>query len=69
MTEYQRIEYRIGSDGKVTERVLNGRDDRCVVSTNELETALGEVEQREYLPEYRESENAVTATVSQSQPS
>jgi Protein of unknown function (DUF2997) len=54
MAEYQRIEYRIGPDGKVVETVLGATGDRCVSTTAGIEQALGEVETREYLPEYDE---------------
>jgi hypothetical protein len=50
MAEYQRIEYRIGPDGKVVETVLGATGDRCVTTTAAIEQALGEVETREYLP-------------------
>jgi len=52
MARYQRIEYTIGKDGKVTERVLDGSGTECVASTESLEAALGTVERRELLPEY-----------------
>lgn len=52
MAEYQKIEYRIGKDGKVTETVLNGKGETCVLATEGLERSLGEVESRDLLPEY-----------------
>jgi Protein of unknown function (DUF2997) len=58
MAEYQRIEYRIGPDGKVVETVLGATGDRCVSTTAAIEQALGEVETREYLPEYEAGELA-----------
>jgi hypothetical protein len=54
MSEYQKIEYLIGKDGKVTERVISGSGEACVSSTSGVEAALGEVENRELLPEYYE---------------
>ncbi|UBF25557.1 DUF2997 domain-containing protein [Kovacikia minuta CCNUW1] len=70
MAEYQKIEYRIGKDGKVTETVLDGKGETCLLVTEGLERSLGEVESRELLPEYDgDAENAVgiDAVTSQSQ--
>jgi microcompartment protein CcmL/EutN len=52
MTDYQRIEYRISKDGKITETVMGAIGDGCTAVTQAIEQALGEVEQRELLPEY-----------------
>jgi Protein of unknown function (DUF2997) len=52
MADYQKIEYRIGLDGKVTETVLNGKGETCLLATEGLERSLGEVESRDLLPEY-----------------
>ena len=52
MAEYQKIEYRIAPDGKVTETVLNGQGNSCTLATESLEQSLGQVESRELLPEY-----------------
>ncbi|MBL1178685.1 DUF2997 domain-containing protein [Pantanalinema sp. GBBB05] len=60
MAEYQKIEYRIGKDGKVTETVLNGKGETCILATEGLERSLGEVESRDLLPEYADDpEHAV----------
>jgi hypothetical protein len=56
MAEYQRIEYRIGKDGKIIETVLNGSGPDCTQTTAQLEQALGQVESRELLPQYYETE-------------
>jgi hypothetical protein len=56
MAEYQKIEYRIGKDGKVIETVLDATGTHCTLATANLEEALGEVESRELLPEYYETE-------------
>ncbi|HEY9622578.1 MAG TPA: DUF2997 domain-containing protein [Crinalium sp.] len=66
MAEYQKIEYRIGKDGKVTETVLNASGDRCTLTTEGIENALGQVESRELLPEYYEDENRLTVEEQQS---
>jgi hypothetical protein len=67
MAEYQKIEYRIGKDGKVTETVLNGQGESCVLATETMEEALGKVELREMLPEYEgDQDNSLTIDQSQS---
>ncbi|WP_310484411.1 DUF2997 domain-containing protein [Chamaesiphon sp. VAR_48_metabat_403] len=54
MAEYQKIEYRIGKDGKVTETVINGSGETCTLATQDIEASLGKVESREILPEYHD---------------
>ena len=54
MAEYQKIEYRIGKDGKVTETVINGNGETCTLATEDIEASLGKVESRELLPEYND---------------
>ncbi|MEH1936654.1 MAG: DUF2997 domain-containing protein [Nostoc sp.] len=54
MAEYQKIEYRIGKDGKITETVSNASGSSCTSTTSGIEKALGEVENQELLPEYYE---------------
>jgi len=60
MAEYQRIEYQIGKDGKITERVIDASGNSCLQPTQLLEEALGEIESRELLPEYYEGEEILT---------
>lgn len=70
MANYQRIEYRIGKDGKVTETVLNGTGEHCTLATKDLEQSLGKVESRDLLPEYYEDPDSaigVDAVTEQSQ--
>jgi Protein of unknown function (DUF2997) len=62
MAEYQRIEYRIGQDGKVTETVIGVTGEACTAATIGIEAAIGAVEAREYRPEYYEGEALVAAT-------
>lgn len=58
MAQYQRIEYRIGKDGKIKETVIDGSGASCTEATAPIESALGEVENKELLPEYyQDSEN------------
>lgn len=56
MAEYQKVEYRIGKDGKVTETVINASGSSCTATTLNIEEALGEVESQDLLPEYYEGE-------------
>lgn len=61
MAEYQQIEYQIGKDGKITETVLGGSGTSCTTATETLEAALGNIEQRELLPQYYEEAEVVTS--------
>jgi Protein of unknown function (DUF2997) len=60
MAEYQKIEYRIAKDGKITETVIGGSGTNCTSATSKIEGALGEVEKQELLPEYYEGEENIT---------
>ncbi len=60
MAEYQRIEYRIGKDGKVTETVIGATGTGCVEATAAIEAGLGNVDTRELLPEYAAPTHADT---------
>lgn len=60
MAEYQKIEYRIGKDGKIIETVLNASGSSCTNTTQGIEQALGEVSSQELLPQYYEGEENVT---------
>lgn len=60
MAEYQKIEYRIGKDGKIVETVLNASGESCLNTTKGIEQALGEVSSQELLPEYYEGEENLT---------
>ncbi|MBD2269252.1 DUF2997 domain-containing protein [Anabaena sp. FACHB-1391] len=66
MAEYQKIEYRIGKDGKVVERVLNVTGSSCVETTKGLEKSLGEIESQELLPEYYQDDELITISENQS---
>lgn len=66
MAEYQKIEYRIGKDGKIVERVLNVTGSSCVETTKGLEKSLGQIESQELLPEYYEGEENINIAESQS---
>ncbi|WP_445627597.1 DUF2997 domain-containing protein [Nostoc sp. DSM 114167] len=66
MAEYQKIEYRIGKDGKITETVIGASGASCTSTTSGIEDALGDVETQELLTEYYEGEENVTGTEQQS---
>jgi len=55
MSQYQRIEYLIGKDGKIVERAIDISGSECVAITAEIESNLGKVETRELLPNYYEN--------------
>jgi hypothetical protein len=65
MAEYQKVEYRIGKDGKITETVINASGASCTQTTAPLEDALGKVEDRELLPEYYQGEENLTDSETQ----
>ncbi len=65
MAEYQKIEYRIGKDGKIIETVLNASGSSCTETTAAIEQALGQVEAREFLPEYHASDETLVVTATQ----
>ena len=60
MAEYQKIEYRIGKDGKIIETVINASGSSCTNTTKGIEQALGEVSTQELLPDYYEREEELT---------
>jgi Protein of unknown function (DUF2997) len=57
VAEYQKVEYQIAKDGKVTETVINGSGESCTLATEALEKSLGRVESRKLLPEYDDGGN------------
>jgi len=61
MAKYLKIEYLIAPDGKVTEKVLNASGDECLKNTAAIELELGQVEKRELLPEYYESDDVLVS--------
>jgi len=60
MTDYQRVEYRIGKDGKIIETVLNGSGTTCTNLTSEIEHAIGTIESQILLPEHYEGDEFLT---------
>ncbi|WP_353931989.1 DUF2997 domain-containing protein [Okeanomitos corallinicola TIOX110] len=65
MAEYQKIEYRIGKDGKIVERVFNATGSSCVETTKSLEQSLGEIESQELLPAYYQDDEIITTSENQ----
>ncbi|TVP59751.1 MAG: DUF2997 domain-containing protein [Nodularia sp. (in: Bacteria)] len=66
MAEYQKIEYRIGKDGKIVEKVLNVTGSSCVSTTKGIENSLGEIESQELLPEYYQGDELISSSETQS---
>jgi hypothetical protein len=66
MTEYQKIEYRIGKDGKIVEKVLNATGSSCIEATKQVEKSLGEIESQELLPEYYQEDESISISDIQS---
>jgi hypothetical protein len=67
MAEYQRIEYIIGKDGKVTEKVIDGAGNSCLSTTSAIEADLGQVSDRRLLPEYYEEPNQIEQETEENQ--
>jgi hypothetical protein len=63
--EMDELEITIDKDGNVTVKVVDGKGDRCVKLTRDLEIALGLVEARDLQPEYYEDEDDVETGVEQ----
>ncbi|MDJ0724676.1 MAG: DUF2997 domain-containing protein [Prochloraceae cyanobacterium] len=59
MAEYRKVEYRIGKNGKITEKVIDGTGENCLETTETIEKDLGKIENRELLPEYYENEDNI----------
>lgn len=57
MSQYQKVEYRIGKDGQITETVLNAEGPSCTANTSGMEVALGTVVHQDLLPEYYTEES------------
>lgn len=55
MSQYQRIEYLVGKDGKIVERAIDISGSECVAITADIESNLGKVETRQLLPNYYET--------------
>lgn len=62
MTKYLQIEYLIAPDGKITERVINGSGSECL-NTAAIESELGEIVERKFLPSYYDEDLAVSQDI------
>lgn len=67
MAEYQKIEYRIGKDGKIIETVINASGSSCTSTTSGIEQALGDIETQQLLPEYYAEEELTSEKTSLTQ--
>lgn len=67
MAEYQKIEYRIGKDGKIVETVIDGAGTSCTEATAGIEQALGKVETQELLPAYYEATEESIESIEETQ--
>ncbi len=68
MAEYQKIEYRIGKNGKIIETVLEGvTGQQCTEMTEGIESALGTVEEQELLSAYYENPDTLQEVEEQTQ--
>lgn len=67
MAQYQKIEYRINHDGKITETVMGGIGSSCTETTSGMEKALGQIESQELLLDYYQEEEDLINEQRQSQ--
>ena len=54
--EYQTIEIKIDKTGKVFLEVSGAKGKQCLALTKDLEEVLGEVEKRDFKPEYNDED-------------
>jgi hypothetical protein len=62
MAEYQKVEYLIGKDGKITEKVIDASGASCTQTTQGVEKALGVIDSQELLPEYYQDDQDLNNT-------
>ncbi len=65
MAQYQKVEYIIGTDGKITERVIGASGSSCTQTTKEVEGALGKIDSQELLSEYYETDENLSTSETQ----
>ena len=56
MSDMDELEIKIDEDGNVSIKVLNGKGEKCVELTRELEEALGLVDKRALTDDYYQEE-------------
>tara|TARA_Y100001970_G_scaffold192079_1_gene233445 strand:- start:97 stop:318 length:222 start_codon:yes stop_codon:yes gene_type:complete len=52
MTRQQTLKFTIRQDGRVTEEVIGATSNECVELTREIDNKLGELETRQFKPEF-----------------
>ena len=52
MTTQQTLKFTIRQDGRVTEEVMGATSNECVELTREIDNKLGELETRQFKPEF-----------------
>ena len=52
MPRQQTLKFTIRQDGRVTEEVMGATSNECVELTREIENKLGELETRQFKPEF-----------------
>ena len=52
MPEQQSIKFTIRQDGRVTEEVMGATSNECVELTRQIDNKLGELETRQFKPEF-----------------
>ena len=52
MPEQQTLKFTIRQDGRVTEEVMGATSNECVELTREIDNKLGELETRQFKPEF-----------------
>jgi hypothetical protein len=65
MAEYQKVIYRIGKDGKITETVVGATGPSCQKTTETIEKALGQITAQDLLPEYYQESQTLNSSNTQ----
>ena len=52
MSRHQTLNFTIRQDGRVTEEVMGATSNECVELTREIDNKLGELETRQFKPEF-----------------
>ena len=52
MTRQQTLKFTIRQDGRVTEEVMGATSNECVELTRQIDNKLGELETRQFKPEF-----------------
>ena len=52
MSRQQTLKFTIRQDGRVTEEVMGATSNECVELTREIDNKLGELETRQFKPEF-----------------